>query len=192
MISKNILLGSQSPRRKELLLRSGYTLSRQIGADIEEILEEHQTPQENAERLAREKAIALLSQLNPDEVLITADTIVSKNDLIYGKPVDLDEAKVFIKSYSNTIHSIHTGVCIADRITQKSFHVTSKVEFGPISDAEIRYYLANCEVMDKAGAYGIQDWLGLVKIKKIIGSYTNIMGLPMEAVYQMLKNWHLE
>ncbi len=183
-----LILGSQSPRRKDLLLATGLNLVNCIRADIDESLDEA-GPIDNVKRLAFEKNQHLKHRIQNNQILITADTLVSQNDMILGKPVDIDQAKEFIRKYSLSKHEIHTGVCISDVKNEMLFHVTSVVEFEEITEAEIEFYVHNNQVLDKAGAYGIQDWLGIAKITSIFGSYTNIMGLPMEAVYKTLLSW---
>ncbi|WP_299183594.1 nucleoside triphosphate pyrophosphatase [uncultured Chryseobacterium sp.] len=180
-----ILLASQSPRRKELLSGLGFYFE-VVKIDCEEIIPDN---------IEIEKAAAYLSLLKADtygilqdeEVLITADTIVAIDDQILGKPTDEAEAKNMLQMLSGKIHQVYTGITI--KTSEKTFTETdiADVEFDEISDDEADYYVQKYKPFDKAGSYGIQEWLGMAKIKKMNGSFYTIMGLPTHLVYKILK-----
>ena len=179
-----ILLASQSPRRKELLEKMGLSF------DVVSILCNEDYPTtlpiyEIAEFLSEKKASAY-QHLQKDEILITADTIVCLDNQVLGKPKNKDEARSMLKKLSNNTHIVYTGITL--KTLQKTITKIDKAEvsFNKINDEEIDFYIENFKPMDKAGSYGIQDWLGLTKIKRILGSYYTIMGLPTHLVYESL------
>ena len=181
----DIILGSGSPRRKELL--SGLKLNyRIISSDAEEIIPEHITPREAPSYLADLKANDLLPGLKEDFLLITADTVVIINNQILGKPETKNEAARMLRTLSGTTHHVITGVCIQDKIRRKVFDDLTEVTFSEFSDDEIDWFINNFDIMDKAGAYGIQEGIGLSKISTIKGSYYNVMGLPTTLLYEQL------
>lgn len=179
-----ILLASQSPRRKELLSSLGFDFE-VVKIDCEEILPDHIKIENAASYLSELKADAFIN-LEKDEVLITADTVVAIDDQILGKPTDEEDAKQMLSQLSGKIHQVFTGITI--RTISKTFTETdvADVEFEHISDDEIDFYTKNYKPFDKAGSYGIQEWLGMAKIKKINGSFYTIMGLPTHLVYKIL------
>lgn len=185
MIDQKIILASKSPRRKFLMEQGGFEVEVR-SYDVEEIYPEELDPKAVPEYLAKLKIQPALETLAENEIVITADTIVLFENHILGKPKDAAEAKEYIQKMSGTKHDVITGVCIATSQSQKSFSVFSKVLFSEISNEEIQYYIDNFKPYDKAGAYGIQDWIGWTKIKSIEGSYSNIMGLPMNEVYEAI------
>lgn len=182
----HIILASNSPRRKELL--SGIDIPYEIHTlpDIDESYPETLPHEEVAEFLARKKASAYFADLKDDTLLITADTIVILGDKILGKPADDADAKEMLRALSGKTHRVVTGVCLTTKEKQKSFSAVSRVTFGTLSDQEIDYYVEKYHPMDKAGAYGVQEWIGYVAVEHIEGSYFNIMGLPIYRVYQEL------
>ena len=182
----HIILASNSPRRKELL--SGIDIPYEIYTfpDIDESYPETLPHEEVAEFLARKKASAYFAKLKDDTLLITADTIVILGDVILGKPFDDADAKQILRALSGQTHRVITGVCLTTKEKQKSFSAVSRVTFGTLSDKEIDYYVDKYHPMDKAGAYGVQEWIGYVAVEHIEGSYFNIMGLPIYRVYQEL------
>jgi len=184
-----IILASNSPRRKELL--SGIDLQYEIRTlpDIDESYPEALPQEEVAAYLARKKASAYISELNENELLITADTIVLLDGMILGKPVDKDEAKEMLLTLSGETHRVITGVCFTTEHKQISFSDTAFVTFGTLTSKEIDYYISNYSPMDKAGAYGVQEWIGYVAVERIEGSYFNVMGLPIFKVYHELKRF---
>ena len=181
-----IILGSQSPRRKELL--AGLDIDFEIKTiDVEENYPATMMGVDIPMFLARKKASAYT--LSEEDLLITADTIVWHKGTVYGKPTDRNDAKRMLKTLSGQMHQVITGVCITTKNRQKTFHVTSDVFFARFSDAEIEYYLDHYQPYDKAGSYGIQEWIGYVGVERIEGSYFNVMGLPVQRLYTELKHW---
>lgn len=180
-----ILLASQSPRRKELLSNLGFDFEI-VKIDCEEILPENIKIETAAAYLSELKANAF-GNLQNDEVLLTADTVVANKNQFLGKPKNEIEAKEILKSLSGKIHQVYTGITIKtlDKIITETD--VADVEFDEISDEEIDFYIKNYQPFDKAGGYGIQEWLGMSKIKKINGSFYTIMGLPTHLVYKILK-----
>ncbi len=174
-LTKKIILASGSPRRKELLEDLDLDFVIRL-IEVDESYDENMPAVEVAEFLARKKASAYAPAEN--ELIITADTIVLFQNKILGKPKSLQEAKETIKALSGTDHIVISGVCLKTVENTISFSNTSKVFFRDISDTEIDYYVEKYKPLDKAGSYGIQEWIGRGFIEKIEGSYTNIMGLP--------------
>lgn len=180
-----ILLASQSPRRKELLSNLGFDFE-VVKIDCEEILPENIKIEVAAAYLSELKANAF-GNLQNDEVLLTADTVVANENQFLGKPKNEIEAKEMLKSLSGKTHQVYTGITIKtlDKIITETD--VADVEFDEISDEEINFYIKNYQPFDKAGGYGIQEWLGMTKIKKINGSFYTIMGLPTHLVYKILR-----
>lgn len=178
-----IILASKSPRRKDLLEQSGFSVEVKT-FDVEEVYPDDLELRLVPEYLAKLKIVPAIPLLESDDILIAADTIVLFENKILGKPKDRDQALEFILSMSGTSHEVITGVCVKTIDAQNAFSVTSKVMFSDFSQEEVEYYVDHYEPYDKAGAYGIQDWIGWTKIKSIEGSYSNIMGLPMHEVYE--------
>ncbi|MDR0332919.1 MAG: Maf-like protein [Dysgonamonadaceae bacterium] len=181
-----IILASNSPRRKELLSGIDIPYEIKVLPDIDESYPEIVPHEEVAEFLAQKKASAYLAELQNDTLLITADTIVLLHDKILGKPIDKTDAKQMLRTLSGETHRVITGVCLTTKEKQKSFSAVSHVTFGYLTDDEIEYYVEKYNPMDKAGAYGVQEWIGYVAVKHIEGSYFNIMGLPIYRVYREL------
>jgi len=184
-----LILASKSPRRKELLERAGIPFTIRT-MDVEEVYPDDLPTAEVAEYLAVLKASAARSTLKDNEIILGADSIVILKDTIYGKPKDVADAKRILGELSGQIHEVITGVCLLSKEKQVSFSAISKVWMGKLSEAEIDYYIKTYAPFDKAGAYAIQEWIGLCKIQKIEGTYDNIMGLPVAGVYHHLeKEW---
>jgi len=139
--------------------------------------------------IAKEKADAYNDHIKEDILLITADTIVVLDGKVYGKPQDESEAKQMLRDLSGKTHEVLTGVCITKKAKQKVFGVASEVRFAQLEEDEIEYYVNKYKPLDKAGAYGVQEWIGYVAVEYISGSYFNIMGLPIQRLYQELKNF---
>jgi septum formation protein len=179
-----ILLASQSPRRKELLSNLGFDFE-VVKIDCEEILPKHIEIGEAAAYLSELKAEAF-RKLENDEVLLTADTVVAIDNQILGKPRDKEDAKNMLQKISGKTHQVYTGITI--KTLNKTFTETdiANVEFDEISNDEIGYYVEKYKPFDKAGSYGIQEWLGMAKIRKMEGSFYTIMGLPTHLVYKIL------
>jgi septum formation protein len=180
-----LLLASQSPRRKELLSSLGFAFE-VVKIDCEEIVPEHIKVGESAAYLSELKADAF-RKLEEDEVLLTADTVVAIDNQFLGKPQNEDDAKNMLKLLSGKTHQVYTGITI--KTLEKTITETdvADVEFDEITDDEIEFYIKNYNPFDKAGSYGIQEWLGMAKIKKMNGSFYTIMGLPTHLVYKILK-----
>lgn len=181
-----IILGSQSPRRKEILASMQIPFSIII-REIDERIDINISPNDVAEYIAKKKMAAFIDLFSTENIIITADTVVCLNHTIIGKPTDKAHAISILQSLSGNMHLVYTGVCIRCGNTEISFTDTSSVYFKTLSDSEINYYIDTCKPYDKAGAYGVQDWIGSVAIEKISGSYHNIMGLPSCKVYDALK-----
>lgn len=182
-----ILLASNSPRRKELLKALGFNFE-VVSVDCDEVYPENLPVEKIAEYLSDLKADAY-KNLESGEVLITADTIVSLENEVLGKPKNALEAKQMLRKLSGKTHEVYTGITI--RNSQKSISQTdvTHVETDDLTDEEIDFYIENYKPFDKAGAYGVQEWFGMAKIKRITGSYYTVMGLPTHLVYGTLKDF---
>jgi septum formation protein len=185
MINRPIILASQSPRRHQLLRDAGFDFEVRIKS-IDEVFPEDMNPSEVAEYLAVLKAEAVRDWIIEDEIIITADSVVLLDNVIYGKPTDSADAFQMIKKLSSKTHQVITGVCMVSKEGTIRFSDITNVFFDEMSDDEIHYYINNFKPFDKAGAYGIQEWIGYTKIHKIEGSYSNVMGLPIHRVYREL------
>jgi len=180
-----LILGSQSPRRKELLEKAGLVFEQRV-IETDESYPEDLEIDKIAEHIAIQKAKAHSATRKNDEMLLTADTIVVMNDRVYGKPKSPQEAIETILLLQNKVHLVYSGVCLMTTNSMKSFTELSKVKFGVISREEAESYVDKFSPLDKAGSYGIQDWIGFTRIEWIQGSYTNILGLPLSQVYDAL------
>ena len=186
---KKILLASASPRRKQLLEDAGFSIKVVKGKEIDETIPEKITGKDAAIFLADLKADAYAEKITENTILITADTIVCLEDKILGKPTDYRDAFKILKSLSGKEHKVITGVSIRSVDKQISFADETCVKFKHLSDDEIDYYITHYKPYDKAGAYGIQEWIGYIGITGIKGSYFNVMGLPVQKVYETLKKF---
>ncbi len=184
-----IVLASNSPRRKELLSGIDVEYETRTLKDIDESYPETIHLDEVAGYLAKKKALAYLSELSDDELLITADTIVLLDGEVIEKPSDENDAIGMLKTLSGNTHKVITGVCLTSKEKQVCFSDTAHVTFGYLSEEEIKYYVSNYKPFDKAGAYGVQEWIGYVAVEKIVGSYFNVMGLPIFKLYRELKKF---
>lgn len=183
-----LLLASQSPRRRQLLSQLGYPVEF-ITLDTDEHLDTPLPAAEVAECLARRKAAAYPAErLKDDEVLVTADTVVVHNDQVLGKPANRDEAVAMLRNLSGDNHTVYTGVCLRSNKKETSFTESTNVFFRELTDANIDYYVDTYSPYDKAGAYGIQEWIGMVGVSRIEGCYYNVMGLPVARLYERLSN----
>ena len=181
-----IILASKSPRRKQLLENLGVEFII-ITKNVKEVYPSNMTPAETALFLSELKAGAFPeSELDNDTLIIAADTIVSLNGEIMGKPSDYDDAKEILNKLSGRDHEVITGVSLKSKTKFRSFSVKTKVHFKKLSDEEIDFYIDKYKPMDKAGAYGIQEWIGYIGIDKIEGSFYNVMGLPTQKLYEEL------
>jgi len=188
-LNKNytIILASGSPRRKELMQKAGYQFE-VITADVDESFEVGTKPLNLVKHLAKKKAKAVSQKIeNKTALIIAADTIVVNELEILGKPTDLKDARRMLQNLSNKSHEVITGVCIHCGDFKKTFYASTKVVLNQLSIEEIEHYCNNYKVMDKAGGYAIQDWIGLNKIKTINGCYYNVMGLPLSLLYEKLE-----
>ena len=185
-----IVLASNSPRRRELLSQLGLDFTVRTLADVDESYPEGLTNEETACYIARKKAEAhAAAQMAADELIITADTIVCNAGSVLGKPTDAADAKQMLKQLAGRTHQVVTGVAIVTPAKQQTFAVTSDVTFAPLTDAEIDFYISQYRPFDKAGAYGIQEWIGLVAVEELRGSFFNVMGLPVQRLYGILKEF---
>ncbi len=182
----HIILASNSPRRKELLSGIDVDYTIKTLRDVDESYPDAIPNEEIAEFVAQRKASAYLSELKENELLIAADTVVLLNNTILGKPVNKADAKRMLQMLSEKTHRVITGVCMVTRNKEVIFSDTTFVTFGKLNDAEIDYYVEKYLPIDKAGAYGIQEWIGYAAVESIEGSYFNVMGLPIYKVYQAL------
>ncbi len=187
--SKKIILASASPRRKELMEGLGLDFIIDTRNTFEEVIPQGFDLNLAPEYLAKGKSHGFHRGLEDDEIIITADTMVLCNGTILGKPADRENARQMLRMLQNNSHTVITGVCIRDCNHEFSFSVTTEVHFNAITDEEIDYYLNNYKPYDKAGAYGVQEWIGYVAIDRIEGSYFNVMGLPVQRLYNELYNF---
>jgi septum formation protein len=185
---RNIILGSKSPRRKELLAGLGISFETRT-KDIEESFPNDIEQNKIAEFLAKKKCSAFVNELTENDIIITSDTTVLCHGEILGKPKDEQEAFEMLSKLSGTFHQVITGVCIKSTKKTVLFSDTTKVWFKPLSPDEITYYIKNHHPFDKAGSYGIQEWIGYVGIEKIEGTYFNVMGLPVNLLYKKLQDF---
>lgn len=185
--SYNIILASKSPRRQELLKGIGLDFT-VLTKDVDESFSKNISVYEVAPFLSLKKAKAFNeTELPENYMVITADTVVIVNNTILGKPKDKDEASKMLKMLSGKKHSVVTGVTIHTKEKTRTFSATSKVSFDMIDEDEIEYYVNNFKPFDKAGSYGIQEWIGYIGVNSVEGSYFNVMGLPTQKLYQILK-----
>lgn len=183
---KRLLLASGSPRRRELTEQLGMEVVRAHMKDVEETYPDTLSAAEVAPYLSRLKAEAYMGEIAPDEVLLTADTVVVDGDRILGKPRDEGDAHAMLRELSGHTHQVITGVTLASDKGMQTFSEVTEVEFAELTDDEISYYVEKYRPLDKAGAYGIQEWIGYIGIKGIKGDYYNVMGLPLRRVYEHL------
>lgn len=186
---KRIILASNSPRRRELLAGLGYTYEVRVLSGIDESYPENLQGSEVASYISRAKAEAYRATMASDELIITADTIVCLDDKVLGKPSDEAEAMAMLRSLSGRTHQVYTGVTIVTGEASSTFVSRSDVTFAELTEEEIKHYVAHYRPMDKAGAYGIQEWIGYVGVERIEGSYFNVMGLPVQRLYTELKKY---
>ena len=183
--SKHIILASSSPRRQELIKGLGLAFEIRI-KPVKEEYPDRLRHFEISDYLAQLKSMPFVAELKPNDILITSDTIVWFNNKALGKPFDTNEAFQMLKSLSGHTHEVITSVCFKSVDSQKTINSITKVTFKSLSDDELWYYINTNSVLDKAGAYGIQDWIGQVGVTKIEGSYFNVMGFPMDKIYNTL------
>ena len=183
----SLILASGSPRRQQFFKDLDLDFEIRL-KEIEEIYPPELKAEEITNYLAELKANAFEGELQANEILITSDTIVWHNGKALGKPKDEQDAFAILKSLSNSTHDVVTSVCFKTNSETKLLHEITKVTFNELSEDVIRYYIENYKPFDKAGAYGIQEWIGFVGVSKIEGSYANVMGMPTDKVYEYLNN----
>ena len=181
-----VILASGSPRRRELMAGLGVNYEVRILPDVDESYPDTLQGEEIPLYIAKEKADAYIPMMQPDELIITADTIVWLDGKVLGKPRDREDALQMLRTMSGRTHKVFTGVCITTTDWQRSFTAQTEVRFATLSEDEIIYYVDNFKPMDKAGAYGVQEWIGFIGVENISGSYYNIVGLPVQKLYREL------
>ena len=186
---KKIVLASNSPRRRELLSGLGYSFEVRVLDDIDESYPGTLRGSDVAAYISRVKAEAYRNSMVDDELIITADTIVCLDDKVLGKPADELEAMAMLRGLSGRTHQVYTGVTIVTVEESTTFVTRSDVTFAALTDEEILHYVTQYRPMDKAGAYGIQEWIGYIGVERIEGSYFNVMGLPVQRLYVELKKY---
>lgn len=187
-MNKKVLLGSGSPRRRELLSMMDIEFDTIRLNDVNEVFPASLHTEEVAAYLSRLKAQSYIDKIDSETILITADTVVIVDDKIMGKPQNASEAKFMLQRLSGGNHKVITGVSLTTAGAIHTFDEVTIVEFDKISDADIDYYVEKYHPFDKAGSYGIQEWIGLIGVKKIDGCFYNVMGLPTSALYRHLKS----
>jgi len=187
---RKIVLASNSPRRRELLAGLGYPYEVRVLDGIDESYPDTLRGSEVAAYISRVKAEAYRATMAEDELIITADTIVCLDDRVLGKPADEPEAIAMLRSLRGRTHQVYTGVTIVTSVDNSTFVSRSDVTFSSLTDEEINHYVTHYRPMDKAGAYGIQEWIGYIGVERIEGSYFNVMGLPVQRLYSELKKYH--
>ncbi len=182
-----IILASGSPRRRELLAGLGYDFEVRLIDGIDETYPDNLSGKEIAAHISCSKAEAYRSTMGNDELIITADTIVYLDGTVLGKPKDEAEARTMLRNLSGKTHQVITGVTLLSQQHTRTFASVSNVTFANLSDDEIDHYVTHYHPLDKAGAYGIQEWIGFVGVERIEGSYFNVMGLPVQRLYKEMK-----
>ncbi len=183
----HIILASNSPRRRELLAGLDIEYEVKVLPGIEESYPDTLAAEDIPQYISREKAAAYEAALQPDDLVITADTIVWTEGRVLGKPKDGEEAKAMLCQLAGRTHQVITGVTLLTKAMKRTFAVTSEVTFDALTEEEISYYVERYRPLDKAGAYGIQEWIGYVGVSALHGSYFNVMGLPVQRLYKELK-----
>jgi septum formation protein len=186
----NLILASRSPRRQQLLRELGLKFDVVI-KEYEEIYPEGLNGEEIARYVAHEKAASFKKGISDNEIIITADTIVWCNNKVLGKPVDHEDAERFLKEISGNTHEVITGVSLLSKSKELTFSDSTKVTFEVLSEEEICYYIDKYSPFDKAGAYGIQEWIGIIACSHIDGSYFNVVGLPVQRLFKELQDFIL-
>lgn len=182
----HLILASNSPRRRELLGGLGVNFEVKVLPGIDESYPESLPVTEIAAYIAKKKADAYKAVMQADDLVITADTIVIVGNEVLGKPHDAADAAQMLRKLSGRKHQVTTGVCLTTKACQRQLSVTTDVTFKQLSDEEIDYYVRTYSPLDKAGAYGIQEWIGYIGVTALEGSYFNVMGLPVQRIYQEL------
>jgi septum formation protein len=188
-VQYKIILASNSPRRRELLAGLGLSFEVRVLPDIDESYPDTLPAADTAEYISQKKAAVYQAVMSDDELIITADTVVIVADEVLGKPADADAARVMLRKLSGRTHQVVTGVCLTTRNQSSHFSVTTEVTFKQLTEAEIDYYISHYQPFDKAGAYGIQEWIGYIGCTGLNGSYYNVMGLPVQRIYTELQTF---
>lgn len=183
-----LVLASQSPRRRELLKGLDVEFTT-CSVDADESFPAELKGADAVQYICKAKADAYKPQLNENTIAITADTVVILDNKIIGKPKSYEEAFSMIRSLSGRVHEVITAVCIFSKEKCEEFYASTEVHFSEITDEEIEYYINKYKPFDKAGSYGVQEWIGYIGIEKIVGSYFNVMGLPIKRLYDELKTF---
>lgn len=183
-----LILASKSPRRQQLLGDLGLSFE-VITLDVDESFPENMPVNEVAAFLAEKKAAAFSAEITGNQLIITADTIVTKGSFVLNKPDNTDQAREMLRILSGKKHEVITGVCLLSKSKKVVFSAKTDVWFKELSEEEISYYIEHYKPFDKAGAYGIQEWIGYIGIYRIDGSYFNVMGLPVQQLYTQLANF---
>lgn len=181
-----IILASGSPRRKELMSGLGVEYTIRILPDVDESYPDTLKGKDIPLYICKKKAAAYLPLIGDDELIITADTIVWLDRGVLGKPVSEENAKEMLRQLSGKTHQVITGVCLSTKDFQRCFATVTEVTFCSLTEDEINFYVTNYHPLDKAGAYGIQEWIGFAGVENIKGSYFNVMGLPIQKLYREL------
>ncbi|MGN0087129.1 MAG: Maf family nucleotide pyrophosphatase [Alloprevotella sp.] len=184
-----IVLASTSPRRKDLLQRLGLNFKVRTLFGVDESYPEGLSPLDIVRHISRKKAEAYATSMAQDELLIAADTIVCFDGHVLGKPKDVAEAKAMLGALSERTHEVVTGVTVITAARKETFAVSTEVKFAKISQEDIEFYVENYLPFDKAGAYGIQEWIGMIAVEEIRGSFFNVVGLPVQRLFQVLKTF---
>ena len=187
----NIVLASNSPRRRELLAGLGIEFEVRVLPDIDESYPADLPVMQIAEYIAHEKASAYLLTMKDNDLVITADTVVIIGNEVLGKPKDEEDAKRMLRLISGKTHQVVTGVCLTTTKQQRHFSVSTDVTFKDLPENEKNYYITKYKPFDKAGAYGIQEWIGYVGVTSLNGSYFNVMGLPVQKLWEELKRYFI-
>jgi septum formation protein len=187
LITRSIILASSSPRRHYLLKEAGFEFTVEK-PDVDESFPENLPVEQVAKYLAEKKAEVFRLNI-ANEIVVTADTVVILGNRILNKPANRTEATEMLQSLSGKTHLVMTGVCILSKEKEIAFDDTTEVTFATLTQTEIEFYIDTYKPFDKAGSYGAQDFIGMIAIEKIVGSYFNVMGLPIHKVYQYLTNW---
>ena len=186
-LQRPLILASSSPRRQYLMKEAGFNFTVEK-PDVDETFPAELPPDQVAKYLAEKKAEFFRLQMK-EEIVLTADTVVILDKKILNKPADRIEAIAMLSDLSDNTHKVVTGVCILSKEKEESFDDTTEVSFQKLTPREIEFYVDHYKPYDKAGSYGAQDWIGMVAIRKIVGSYFNVMGLPIHKVYRHLISW---
>ncbi|RMD71162.1 MAG: septum formation protein Maf [Bacteroidetes bacterium] len=188
VLNQKLVLVSKSPRRSQLLREAGFRFEVRT-AEVDEVWPDDLPAEEVATYLARVKAEGSRHLLRPGEILLTADSVVILGGEVLGKPADRDEAIAMLERLSGNRHTVITGVCLLSQNRERVFAGRTEVWFWPMERDEIEWYVDRYRPYDKAGSYGVQEWIGLCRVRKIEGTYANVMGLPVDLVYEELKQF---